>query len=333
MRPAQNIEIITMRSIDKVMRAIAFYTALAVFFTLLPIILSYALGYKIDYNKFKIYKTGIIYISSNPAGAYVYLNGKPCGDTTPMRIEELKPGMYKVEVRREGFYPWEREMEVKANMVTKADRIILFPLTREMKKVAASEISDFAVSDNGKVYHFTKRGLFRSDLDGGSFKRLSGYTGWPKNITGKRFSPEGDKLLYFDNNKIWMVRLDARRPDLINADSAAVEEVFASPDPIVDVFWYPGSSYIMSVSEKDIKVIELREGVPERNTVTIYKFNSKPQGLYYDYGAGTLYFSDTKPGASGDDRFLYKLELRENFFENMIRMLVKKEGDAWYEKR
>lgn len=323
-----------MKNIDKIMRAIAFYTSLAAFFVLLPIVLSYALGYKIDYKKFKIYKTGIIYVSSHPAGASVYINGKLHSDITPMKIENVKPGTYKVEVRRDGFYPWERDMEIRPNMVTKADRIILFPVTQEMKKIAMSEIADFAISENSKIYYLTRYGLFRSELDGVALKKLSGYSDWPKNIIGKKFSPETDRLLYFDNYKIFVIRLDAGKTEPKGAEPAKVEEVFTSPDPIVDVFWYPGSNYIMAVSEKDIKVIELREGALKRNVASIYKFNSRPQGVYYNDDAGILYFTDKKPDAvSDEDRFLYKLELKDNFFNNMIRMLVKKETDEGYEKR
>ncbi len=323
-----------MKHIDRIMRAVAFYTALAVFFTLLPIVLSYSLGYKIDYKKLKIYKTGLIYVASHPTGAKVYINGRLHGDLTPTRLDELKPGSYKVEVRRDGFYPWEREMEVRPNMVTKADRIILFPVAQEMKKVATSEIADFTISENGRIYYLTRYGLFRSDLDGGSLGKLSGYSEWPKNIIGKKFSPEGDRLLYFDNYKVFVIQLDAGKIKPKGAEPAKVEEVFTSSDPIVDVFWYPGSNYIMVVSEKGIKVVELREGALKRNIASIYKFNSRPQGVYYNDSSGILYFTDKKSDAvSDEDRFLYKLELKENFFNNMIRMLVKKDADEGYEKR
>ncbi len=131
-----------------------------------------------------------------------------------------------------------------------------------------------------------------------------------------------------------MIRLDAGKTEPKGSEPAKVEEVFTSPDPIVDVFWYPGSNYIMAVSEKDIKVIELREGALKRNVASIYKFNSRPQGVYYNDDAGILYFTDKKSDAvSDEDRFLYKLELKDNFFNNMIRMLVKKETDEGYEKR
>jgi hypothetical protein len=66
----------------------------------------------------------------------------------------------------------------------------------------------------------------------------------------------------------------------------------------------------------------------------MYKFNSRPKGVYYDDASGVLYFMDKNPdGASDSDRLLYKIELKENFFNNMMRILVKKETDTGYEKR
>lgn len=323
-----------MNKTDKILRAIAFYTALSVFCILLPIVLSYALGYKIDYHGFKVYKTGIIYISSHPAGATVRINGRTHPDLTPMRAEEMKPGKYTVEVRREGFYPWEREMEVRPNMVTKADSIILFPVASEMKKVAMSQIVDFLISDNGRIYYFTRFGLFRSDLDGGSLKKLSEYSEWPQGIIGKKISPETNRLLCFDKYKILIANLNNGNTQTKEKVQTKVEEVFISEHPIIDVFWYPGSNYIMVVSEKNITIVELREGVVKRNVVSIYKFNAPPHGVYYDDDAGILYFTDKEDGGvSDEDRTLYKLELKSNFFDNIIRMLVGKETDEGYEKR
>ena len=150
--------------------------------------------------------------------------------------------------------------------------------------------------------------------------------------TKKKFSPDGDKLLCFNERDVIVVYFNIDKA--LAKESAGVESIMSAEEPVIDVFWYPGSNYIMVISEKDIKVVELREGVFNRNIVSIYKFNSRPQGVYYDDGAGILYFTDKKPDAvSEEDRFLYKLELKDNFFENMIRMLVKKEADEGYEKR
>lgn len=324
-----------MKHTDKILRAIAFYTALAVFFTLLPIVLSYTLGYKIDYKALKIYKTGIIYIASHPAGATVHINGKLYKDLTPMKAEELKPGNYNIKVTRDGFCLWERNMEVRPNMVTKADRIILFPVAQEIKKVMALEMADFLVSDNNRIYYLTRQGLLRSDLDGGSLKKLSPYSDWPKNISAKKFSPEADRFLFFDPNGVSVVYLDVEKPALPGGETAQVETIFKSFDPIIDVFWYPGANYIMVITGRDIKVVESSRNIGlNRNMASLYKFNSPPGGIYYDEYAGALYFTDTKaPGDSEDSRYLYKLELKEKFFNNLMKMLVRNQVDEGYEKR
>src|SRR3989338_10106299 len=88
---------------DKVKRTIAFYFSVSLFFLLLPIVLPYSLGYHIYFHALKIYKTGIIYLKSQPQGASIYINSKIHSDVTPARIEELKPGIYRVEVRRNGY--------------------------------------------------------------------------------------------------------------------------------------------------------------------------------------------------------------------------------------
>ena len=314
-----------MRPRDKVKRAIAFYFSVILFSVLLPVILSYALGYQIDYHNFKIYKTGILYIASRPAGASIYLNGVMRQDLTPARIEELKPGSYKVEVRKDGFYPWEKDMAVRPNMVTKADRIVLFSLTQEMRAVSQGGISDFLVSDNNYVYYMKRSGLFRSDMDGADMRRLSPYGNWPDGIIGKKFYSDNNEFLFFSSSSLGVVHL---QPPPVRVD-----DVFIGQDPIMDAFWYPGAGYIIVVTYKDIKVVEL-SGAGTRNIVSLYKFNSRPQNVRYDDNSGSLYFIDTRIGAdSTGSNYLYRLDLKEKFFDGIMQLLLKKEPDTGYEKR
>ena len=126
-----------MKNSDKLKRAVACYVSVLLFFIIIPILLSYSLGYRIDYMALKAYKTGIISINSKPSGAAIYINDKLYTNVTPAEIQELKPGAYKIKVKREGFYPWEEELTVRPNMVTKAESIILFPIMQEMNKINA----------------------------------------------------------------------------------------------------------------------------------------------------------------------------------------------------
>src|SRR3989338_4385141 len=112
--------------------------------------------------------TCIIYVKSNPSGASIYINEKVHPDITPARIEELKPGTYTIEVRRDGFYPWQKDLVVRPNMVTRADDIVLFHIPQEIDRIIDRQIENFTVSDKHAIYYFTKGGLYRSNMDGSS---------------------------------------------------------------------------------------------------------------------------------------------------------------------
>lgn len=316
---------------------IAFWSSTALFCVLLPIVLSYALGYQIDYSTLKVYKTGILYINSNPAGAAIYLNGHLFSDVTPAQVEELKPGAYKVEVRRDGFYPWERELVIRPNMVTRADRIVLFPVTQDMKVLGEREVADFTVSDKNYLYCFSGSGLFRLYADGSGLKRLSSYARWPEWLKGKKFSPDNNKIALYNDRAVIVVYLspDSSRvqPPEAAAEEARVEEVFASSDPIVDVFWYSQSNYLLVVTEKDIKVVELRGG-DKRNIALLYKFSARPRGVHYDDDRDTLFFTDAARGPGAKGTFLYRLDLRQKYFDTFLQqLLLKKETETNYESK
>lgn len=317
---------------DRIKRRVSFYFSATLFFLLLPIILSYSLGYHIDFRALKIYKTGIIYIKSQPQGASIYINNRRIADATPARIEELKPGTYRVDVRRDGFYPWQKDLVVRPNMVTRADEIVLFPLTRGMNRVCDYEVWDFIASGKNYIYYMAKTGLLRSNMDGSSMKRLSPYSSWPRDIIDKRFSPDNDKILYFNKSHIWVIYLNLDKMLTEDGEAAKVEKVLESPNPIIDAYWYSESNHIVYITDSDINVAEL-DNAGKSNAVMLYKFNTKPQGLYYDYTSDSLYFTDFKIGPDAKEaNYLYRLDLRQKFFGQFMQRL-KKEFDIRYEKR
>ncbi len=316
-----------MNKSDRVIRHVAFFFSLALYLTLLPIILSYSLGYHIDFNKLIIYKTGILSIKSIPSGAAIYINGNIYPDITPARIEELRPGTYSVEVKRDGLFPWQKELTVRSNMVTRAENILLFPMLQVKEKVSDRETDNFFIPDDrSQIYYMTKAGLYKTNLDGSNPKRLSSYSRWPSDITGKKLSPDGNKILYFNENGIWIIYLNGLRLPA-GGDVVEVEEVLKSADVIKDVFWHSGSNHIIFVAGRDIDVMEIGKG-GVKNIVTLNRCNHQPQGVYYDAYNDSLYFNDSPADKSN----LYRLDLREKFFGKLMER-IKKEFDIIYDQK
>lgn len=84
-----------------------------------------AKGYRFSTQSGKITGTGIISITSVPDQASVYLDGHLTTATND-NIEALVPKKYQVRVVKEGFIPWEKEIEVKEGLVEQL-KITLFP--------------------------------------------------------------------------------------------------------------------------------------------------------------------------------------------------------------
>jgi hypothetical protein len=69
--------------------------------------------------------TGLISVTSLPDQASVYLNGH-LTSATNTTISQLTPGNYSLKVTKEGFIPWEKNIDVKEGLVSEI-KVTLFP--------------------------------------------------------------------------------------------------------------------------------------------------------------------------------------------------------------
>ncbi len=144
-------------------RRILYITFLFLFFTITPLLCLYAAGYKINFSKGFIQKTGMLILDSKPEGARIFLNNKPqqfffkkyytkftdqkedSYISTPAKIKNLLPGEYQVKLELEGYWPWEKKLEILPGATTYAEDINLFkkntPLIVLDKKIIDAQIS------------------------------------------------------------------------------------------------------------------------------------------------------------------------------------------------
>jgi len=115
-------------------------TAIFIFFIFLfilgaPSAVFYSQGYRVDFNPpdgvLKIVQTGGFYFKVAPDHADIYINGKLTKGTSMLTntayIENLLPKNYDIEIKKDGYRPWKKTLEVKEREATEARNIILFP--------------------------------------------------------------------------------------------------------------------------------------------------------------------------------------------------------------
>ena len=110
----------------KVLRKITVLIFFLLFFILAPIITAYSLGYRYDFNTGNIQKNGAFYIKSYPRGAEIFVDKNKEKNKTPTQLVNILPGVHEVEVRKENYVPWKKELEVFSGETTFAEDIVLF---------------------------------------------------------------------------------------------------------------------------------------------------------------------------------------------------------------
>jgi hypothetical protein len=112
-------------------RTILFYSFVLLFLLLCPVLVLYSQGYRFDAANRKIAQTGGIFIKIEPKQADVYINGKLEKKTDfffgSALIKNLLPKKYKIEVKKEGYQTWEKNLQVKEKEVAEAKSVVLFP--------------------------------------------------------------------------------------------------------------------------------------------------------------------------------------------------------------
>lgn len=124
-----------------------------VFFIVSPFLLLYSSGYRYDFKRGAILRTGNIFIEApDLREATIYLDGQPYSEllTKKLFIKNLLPGEYLVRIEKEGSYTWEKKLRVEPTLTTFVKDLILFTKhepTVEIKK----NIQDFSISPDKKL--------------------------------------------------------------------------------------------------------------------------------------------------------------------------------------
>jgi hypothetical protein len=107
-------------------RRITYIIFIIIFLVVTPAIILYAAGYRYNFQKHRLQKTGILILKSRPEGARIYLSGDLQKSNTPAHLANLVPEDYLIKIEKEGFYPWQKTLPVRSRTTTFAENVTLF---------------------------------------------------------------------------------------------------------------------------------------------------------------------------------------------------------------
>lgn len=146
---------------ERRIRKILFLICLIIFLLAAPIIILYFQGYRFDFEKKSLTQTGGLFLKVIPKQVKIYIEDKLVQKTDwffgSTLIENLLPKKYKIEIKKEGFYPWEKTLEIREKEVTEVKNIVLFPENLDFQ-ILTKNLKIFWVSPDGKEMVLFEKG-------------------------------------------------------------------------------------------------------------------------------------------------------------------------------
>lgn len=269
------------------------FVTLFVFSSVLMVFL--AQGYKIDFRSFSVTKTGGIYIITSVPDAKIYINDKYAETTGGLikysrLVENLLPKNYDIFIYKEGFYPWNKTIVVKAGEVVGIKNVVLFPIDLKTEKVAQADAKSLIKQFPKPA---TSTGDFRvkkTVLE--QFDKVSNkWLPIANNVNYLALSPDGRNVLFAGGNEVKVYSFADKK----------LETVLSAQEKIRYISWLANSYYFITVADSDLIITELDNLGSKRNSIKLL-FNIAPP-LNYDTDNDILYFSR--------DNALYKTRLYE----------------------
>lgn len=165
-----------------------------------------ARGYQFDAVNFKFLENGILVAKSDPDGATILIDGNLKGATNTNL--KLAPNTYHVEIKKNGYISWSKELTIKKEEVTQ--------ITAHLFKVAPSfssvtfdgAESPVVSSDFSKIAYTNNEGLWIMSVS----SLPIGFPNEPKKITDNitkddkySFSPNGREIMLTNKNGTYLI--------------------------------------------------------------------------------------------------------------------------------
>lgn len=101
-----------------------------VFFIAAPYIVFYSLGYRVNFATWQINGTGGIYVYAVPEPESILIDGKVAKNTglfsTAVFAQNLMPGTHQVFIKKDGYFDYQKNLQVEEKEVTKLENVTLF---------------------------------------------------------------------------------------------------------------------------------------------------------------------------------------------------------------
>lgn len=190
------------------------------------LVVLFAKGYRfgLDTGKIEFAGTGLLVTKSVPDGAQVFINGHLT--TATDSTINLAPKKYKIRIFKDGYFPWEKEISIQEEVVSKAEAL-LFPTAPKLESITDIGVTNPVIDPSQTRIAFTvasqsarKNGIYVFDMSARPILTLQSATTQISDDTSDLFSqaqlswtPDGKQIIASISASSATYLLDASGPN------------------------------------------------------------------------------------------------------------------------
>ena len=223
-----------------------YFLSIAIFVFILVttvVVVLFAKGYRfgLDTGKLELSGTGLLVTKSIPDGAQVFLNDHLT--TATDNTINLSPKTYRVKIFKDGYFPWEKDIEIRAEVVSKAEAL-LFPKAPKLESITDIGVLNPVIDPSQTRIAFIvasqsarKNGIYIFDMSSRPILTLQSATTQLTDDTGDSFSranltwsPDGKQLIATISGALNSPTSYLLESSGFNSNPRNVSEILASVD-------------------------------------------------------------------------------------------------------
>lgn len=275
-------------------------SALNITFFIVATLMLYGMGRGWQVREGELIRTGILDLYSYPSKADIYIGAELYGKTHKA-IRSIEPGTYQITISKPDYYPWQKQLTVVEELVTKPDDIRLFPQNAIVEPVVTAAHMRFDRSPDHStiVGHHTPLKAATIDLihpSGNIF-----FTTSVVDTTYFSWNPDGRYLLFFGEPIDGLVQATL----IDSKDNLATDYTFNSQVvfPFINA---PSREHVCWDAEKPILIYSTGKSLSE------FSFKTQDTVSYLTTAQTAIPLLNTEPRNILDNPDLYLLQQEPN---------------------
>lgn len=248
-------------------------------------------------DKGVVQDTGLLAANSFPTGAQVFINGELATATDDTLY--LEPGSYNIEIKKDGFSPWRKTMQLRKELVTQTNAQ-LFPIAPSLIPLTFTGAKNISPSPDGEKIVFYSASA-STDMKNGLYVLELNDSVLSFNKQAKQILTDKSRIFDFSNSQfVWSP--DSTQLIIINP----LKDVIVEIDKKIDVTTLPNVG-----KQKQQILSEWQEEMYLRERQFLAKFPKEIINIATQ-SAKNVYISPDKK------RLLYTATKEMNLPENLV---------------